>query len=590
MNAPIDIIWLCLDPTAIARGYWDQAFLEDLFAADIWQPPNSHTFTHHEHLGPLDQLPDLDGAIVIIPARYHVEHVAELNHLLGALKWVLLILTSDEESLFPWWEIEHQRLRRWVMTPTPQAATQHRSRTGRGASTRFLGEGWQPGTRQIVRELPIEHDRVDTAYFSGQVTHARRRELARVMNELRAPCNATPGFTQGLDQRSYLSNLVRYRFAPAPSGPATPDSFRAYEALEAGCDVIVEERTGNGKHLSRFWETLYPGHPLHVVDDWAGLGSIIQEDDDSHRRVVSAWWQREKRSIVTRLHADVSELRAMAALPAAKPETVDELVTVIMPTSPSPQHPSTAIIEETIESVRERLPRAELLVLCDGVRPQQEHLRGAYSDYLDQLVDLCGRRWSNVLPILHGSHLHQGLMARRAMREFRTPLVLFVEHDTPLTGEIPFDDLAKPLLGGKLDLLRLHHEAGILEPHRPLMLDVEPVDMLGVPVIRTAQWSQRPHLARYSFYRNVLTEFFGVKSRTMIEDVMHGVTDQAWREHGEDGWRKYRLGIYAPDGDMKRSTHLDGRRGPDGELAPKFDDLFVYAYDGPTPEGAPHPS
>jgi hypothetical protein len=47
----------------------------------------------------------------------------------------------------------------------------------------------------------------------------------------------------------------------------------------------------------------------------------------------------------------------------------------------------------------------------------------------------------------------------------------------------------------------------------------------------------------------------------MIEDVMYGGVETAWREFGLAGWDRYRLWMYAPEGNIKRSTHLDARAG-----------------------------
>ena len=43
-------------------------------------------------------------------------------------------------------------------------------------------------------------------------------------------------------------------------------------------------------------------------------------------------------------------------------------------------------------------------------------------------------------------------------------------------------------------------------------------------------------------------------SETFIEDKFHGVVQ-------DDGWVKHKLWIYHPEGDIKRSYHLDGREG-----------------------------
>jgi hypothetical protein len=158
-----------------------------------------------------------------------------------------------------------------------------------------------------------------------------------------------------------------------------------------------------------------------------------------------------------------------------------------------------------------------------------------------------------------------------------------MEHDTPLVGEFDWPGLVARCLDGDAFVIRFYHEVAIHPDHARLMLSGPEGDP---PLIRTAQWSQRPHLARTDFYRRMLDTYFGRDSRTMIEDVMHGVVAVNCSEYGETvGWGAFRLWLYAPDLDhMKRSTHLD-TRGDD----PKYD--MIYDYDGgPAPVGAPHPS
>ena len=52
----------------------------------------------------------------------------------------------------------------------------------------------------------------------------------------------------------------------------------------------------------------------------------------------------------------------------------------------------------------------------------------------------------------------------------------------------------------------------------------------------------------------------------MIEDVMHAVVHNAYLDHGLAGWQQFRLWMYAPEGSIERSYHLDGRQSD-----PKFD-------------------
>jgi hypothetical protein len=146
-----------------------------------------------------------------------------------------------------------------------------------------------------------------------------------------------------------------------------------------------------------------------------------------------------------------------------------------------------------------------------------------------------------------------------------TDNVLMVEHDTPLVADEPIDWAACEQLVAQraVDVLRFHHEAHVPREHRHLMIDHETIEMMGVPLRRTVQWSQRPHLASTAYYARMLQRHFSSEARCFIEDRMHGIAQQFPREH--------RLAIYHPDGNIKRSYHLDGRQGE-----PKYDESQVW--------------
>ena len=51
------------------------------------------------------------------------------------------------------------------------------------------------------------------------------------------------------------------------------------------------------------------------------------------------------------------------------------------------------MIAETVASVRERLPRAEILVGCDGVPDHLAHRTADYDEYLRRLAWACCHEW-----------------------------------------------------------------------------------------------------------------------------------------------------------------------------------------------------
>lgn len=503
----IPVRWLDAHPLC-----WDQALLDEMLPAET------------------------PRQTVVVPARYHTPGDVDPAD--------VAILTSDEESIFPWRELRAPLV--WIQTPRPDIHAGH---------DRFWPLGWPADTRALLGQLqgdgPV--DPTGDWWFAGQVNHRRRQEAVAAMRAV-DPANVveTPGFTQGAARDRYLATLAAVKAAPCPSGPKTPDTFRVWEALEAGVVPIADGRCPAG--VDGYWPFTYGQVPFPIIDDWANLPDVLAVELDrwpANANRCFAWWQLHKRTLRRQLLDDVgcSDQRP---------------VTVLIPTSPIPTHPDTSIIETTVASVRHWLPDADIIIMCDGVRTEQEHHRGRYEAYLRRLLWLCQWRWQGVTPIVFDDFQHQANMTRVTLGHVDTPAVLFVEHDTPLVTDWLIDWPALfDAVGDQLDVIRLHHEAVIVGSHRPLMVDKTPIDFAGAPILRTTQWSQRPHLAAAGYYRRILDDHFPTSGRTMIEDKMHSVAQV-------EGWHAHRIGLYAPGENLKRSWHLDGR-GDD----PKFECRFT---------------
>lgn len=557
----IPVVWM----EGVPGTWWDQGLVELALKGLLWHQQDGYQFQLDV---PHQRAVEAGGAVVMVPGRFWTNRVAELNLYLDQLNWALTIVTTDEESLFPVVQVRQDATHRlWVMTPRPDSI--HLA----DPAPELLGEGYAPDTRDAMEQL--EHDvptKLWDVLFAGQVTHDRRTAAVAAIRALDVSHAVYPsdGFAQGLPRAAYLQELMATKVAPAPGGPATPDSFRLYEALEAHAVPIADDFPALKGYPPGYWDMVLPGHPFPVIRDWRELpkyvDAILDEWPRSGNR-CAAWWMEHKRDLVASLHHDVAQL---AELPRPVAPDVDGTITVLVPTSPIPSHPSTHIVEQVIDSVRHHLPGAEVIIGADGVRPEQEHLREGYEEYLRRLLWLADHHWGNVLVQLHDEHVHQANVTRRALEAVRTPLLLFVEHDTPVWPEsIDWTNLAHAIRCGAANLVRFHHEAHVLPVHQHMMLDREPLEVAGAPLLRTVQWSQRPHLASAAYYRTLLDAWFPPTSRTMIEDRMHGIVHNAYREHGLTGWEQHRLWMYAPPGDIKRSGHLDGR-----EQEPKFDMRF----------------
>jgi hypothetical protein len=232
------------------------------------------------------------------------------------------------------------------------------------------------------------------------------------------------------------------------------------------------------------------------------------------------------------------------------------MITAIVPVSTIPSHPDTAILTETLDSIRYWLPDSEIVLCFDGVHPSQEHRAQAYEEHIQNALWLADHHYGNICPLIFDRHEHQTGMLSAALSHVETPLLLYVEHDTPLVTDelIEFDLLTKQVLEGQSNIIRLHHEALILDEHKHLMHGEDG------NFTRTSQWSQRPHIASVAFYQRICDHHLAGK-HAFIEDVMHSVVDTSYQQFGMQGWDQFKLHIYNPGGNLKRSYHLDGRAG-----------------------------
>lgn len=515
-----DVVWLSVKEDTPPKGYWDQALLTDT----------------------LRGLGSSDRTVVVIPGAYQNDLVKQINRELQKYLKVLVVITSDEENNFDVRGLKHPDMILYVNYP---------NRALHETADYFLPIGYTPDIRKTLREHGLQR-KVHNWFFAGQVTHESRQRLVELLREspVEGQLVSTEGFAQGMPQSDYYQTINYSKTVPAPGGPCSPDSFRMYEALEAGAIPIPENPD--------FFSMLFTDTPFPIVQNWEEINEYLGNFKDRYPELnneVFAWWQWQKRAIRYRFEQDL--------------EIDPDDITVIIPTSPIPSHPDTRIINETITSIRERLPTAEIIVMIDGVRDEQDERRWHYNKYLEQLLWDMNYKWNRVYPLYFREHSHQAKMTMTALNHIKTPFILFAEHDTPLNATIGWQGILDAMRSEKANVVRFHFEAIIPDAHKPLMLG--PPEMVNsVRMIPTAQWSQRPHLASTEFYRKIMRDNFNEQSRTMIEDVVHGKLYNAFARRGKAGWNDWRVWIYAPEGQsLKFSLNLDGR-----EDDPKYDMVF----------------
>src|SRR5689334_13225915 len=109
----------------------------------------------------------------------------------------------------------------------------------------------------------------------------------------------------------------------------------------------------------------------------------------------------------------------------------DNLVTILIPTSPIPRHPDTSLIEECVGAIRSYFSTARIIIMADGVRPSVAYRREQYDGYKTRLAELCNKfKLGRTELKIFSEHSQQAIMTANVLQHHvDTSLIMFVEHD-----------------------------------------------------------------------------------------------------------------------------------------------------------------
>lgn len=277
---------LSLNKEADLTEQWDYGILYNLIKDDF-------------EIEKTKYLPNCEKALVAIPARHHEGLEREINNELKHIEQVVLFLMGDEEADFNIEKIQHPNIHIWVQNPHPDKHDKYDK----------IGTGYPKHLKDNMPEKsPLKF--IDV-FFSGQITHNRRDDLANIMEyyimEMKgnAILNKTNGFTQGLKPPEYYSYMVRTKLAPCPSGAVIPDSFRLFEALECMAIPIADDVNPDKTITSGYWDFLFGEiTPFPKVNDWDRLTGLIKEILDDYPRnlhQITCWWIMYKRNLKNKI-------------------------------------------------------------------------------------------------------------------------------------------------------------------------------------------------------------------------------------------------------------------------------------------------
>jgi hypothetical protein len=246
-----------------------------------------------------------------------------------------------------------------------------------------------------------------------------------------------------------------------------------------------------------------------------------------------------------------------------------EDVSVMIPVSILPSHPSTHVLDWTIASTRSHLFNASIYLMFDGVRSEQSERKEAYEEFKRRLVfpPFAGAVHRVEFETFH----HQAAMLRKTLDQVATPLMLFLESDWILTGDIPWDAMAKTILDQDADVIRLHQTSETHPEHAELFL--ETVEINGIRLRKQRVFWAQPFLCSTDWMRKQLAEKFSDHCRCFIEDRLYGICLKPAMWGYPD-----KIFMYDPIGTLKRVSHTDGRqKNPDGSpMVSKWEDQQVF--------------
>jgi hypothetical protein len=149
-----------------------------------------------------------------------------------------------------------------------------------------FGLGFKTGFGGL--QVEAEHPRFYNWCFAGNLhSQSRLDELRPFFKLLPNKYHfTTDGFNskKGLSMKDYKILLQSSRFALCPVGQSNIDSFRVYEALEAGCIPVVRHTT---EYQVNYWTGIFPWCDMSeipfvtAVDTFSLLNQVINVMDDA---------------------------------------------------------------------------------------------------------------------------------------------------------------------------------------------------------------------------------------------------------------------------------------------------------------------
>lgn len=154
--------------------------------------------------------------------------------------------------------------------------------------------------------------------FAGTLHGDRKEAIDVFKREVPHKIHTCSGFgaSDGLGTKEYVEMLQNSVFALCPLGQDSADSFRLYEALEAGCIPITLKNSEQFKLHPSYWHGVFRGEshvPFSVNDTWESclnyIKTLTEEDIEKLKdENVKLWtiWKNKWKIEMSKLYSELN--------------------------------------------------------------------------------------------------------------------------------------------------------------------------------------------------------------------------------------------------------------------------------------------
>ena len=258
-----------------AADKWDYGLIKEIFTKNKIEQIK------------VTKLPNVERAFVVIPGPQNIDYEDQICEELSKINRVVLFITGDESATFKVDKIKHDNIEIWIQYPHEKHKQYNKLALG--------------VPQHLSKNLPEYQDKSYDVFFSGQITHQRRQELATIMPNIpNSFYNPTNGFAEGLKPKNYYDKISISKIVPCPSGAEVIDSFRFYEAIEMLC-LPIGDRLNSKMQQTNFFNLVFGTEfPIQVTDNWHHIKKIIPvllENYPQNMHQVVCWWIKYKRDL-----------------------------------------------------------------------------------------------------------------------------------------------------------------------------------------------------------------------------------------------------------------------------------------------------